>query len=78
MRRPIVRDLRAARRSAGVDAADAETALFANLCEITPDTIDKMDAGDYFRLQEVYEGFLSRGSTSGPPAQSSPTSSTRR
>ena len=38
MRRPIVRDLRAAQRAAGADAlpSDTEVALFANLCEVAP------------------------------------------
>ena len=63
MRRPLVRDMRAAQR-AGDGRAGAEVALFANLCEIAPEAIDGMDLGDYHRLQGVYEGFLSRGSTS--------------
>ena len=80
MRRPLVRDLRAAQRAAGAGAlpSDTEVRLFANLCEVPPDLFDKMDLGDYFRVQEVYQGFLSRGSTSAPPEPSSPTSSTRR
>lgn len=69
MRRPLVRDLRAAQRSAD-GAADSELALFANLCEIAPEAFDQMDLGDYYRLQDVYQGFLSRGSTSGPRERS--------
>ena len=65
MRRPLVRDLRAAQRSAGGEA-DAEIALFANLCEVAPEAFDRMDLGDYYRLQDAYRGFLSRGSTSEP------------
>jgi len=50
-------------------AAAVEVALFANLCEVSPDTLDGMDLGDFHRLQEAYEGF-SRGSTSGEDARS--------
>ena len=79
MRRPLVRDLRAAQRSAGSgSAADTEIALFANLCEVAPEAFGQIDLGDYFRVQEVYQGFLSHGSTSAPAAPSSPTSSTSR
>ena len=63
MRRPLVRDLRAAQR-AGDGSSGTEVALFANLCEVAPDALDAMDLGDYRELQEAYEGFLSRGSTS--------------
>lgn len=65
MRRPLVRDLRAAQRSGDGTPAGIEVALFANLCEVAPDAFDAMDLGDYHALQEAYEGFLSRGSTSG-------------
>ena len=66
MRRPLVGDLRAAQHAAGSggSAADVEVALFSNLCEVAPAAWDKMDLGDYYAVQEAYEGFLSRGSTS--------------
>ena len=66
MRRPLVGDLRAAQRSAGAGAPDAdlEIAMFSNLCEVDPGMWDQMDLGDYRAVQEAYEGFLSRGSTS--------------
>ena len=80
MRRPLVGDFRAARRSAGPGAspADVEIALFSNLCEIAPAEWDAMDLGDYYEVQEAYQGFLSRSSTSAPQGPSSPTSSTSR
>ena len=72
MRRPLVRDLRAAQGSAGPGASDAEVelAMFSNLCEMAPETWDAMDLGDYRQVQRAYEGFLFRGSTSGPRARS--------
>ena len=80
MRRPLVGDFRAAQRSAGpgAPAADVEIALFSHLCELAPQEWDKMDLGDYYGVQEAYQGFLSRSSTSGPQGPSSPTSSTSR
>ena len=80
MRRPLVGDFRAAQRSAGpaAPAAELEIALFSHLCEIAPAEWDKMDLGDYYGVQEAYQGFLSRRSTSGPREPSSPTSSTSR
>ena len=72
MRRPLVRDLRAAQQAAGSAAAtaDVEIRLFANLCELAPDAFDPMDLGDYRQVQETYEGFLSRGSTGAARASS--------
>lgn len=58
MRRPKVRDQIAANHQTK-DAAEQEIALFANLCEVTPDTISEMDMKDYRELQRVYSGFLS-------------------
>lgn len=78
MRRPLVGDLRAAQRAAGAGAtpADVEIGMFTNLCEVPPKIWDQMDLGDYYRVQEAYEGFLRRGSKSGPREPSSRTSST--
>ena len=58
MRRPKARDLRDAQRGGGMPA-DSEIRLFANLCEVTPATIEDLDMADYLRMQKVYEGFLS-------------------
>ena len=79
MRRPLVGDLRAAQRSAGAGAtpADVEIATFTNLCEVPPALWDKMDLGDYYHVQDAYQGFLSRSSTSAsrePPSRTSSTS----
>ena len=71
MRRPLVRDLRAAQRQAGAGGpSEVEVMLFSNLCELAPEALELMDLGDYRELQRTYEGFLSRGSTSGAPSDS--------
>ncbi len=72
MRPPRVRDLRAAQRAAGSGALPGEldVALHANLCEIAPAAIEEMHMVDFRRIQDAYEGFLSRGSTGGTPARS--------
>jgi len=61
MRRPKVRDLRDAQK-AGKSATDAEVEirLFANLCEVAPSVIEELDMADYSKVQERYQGFLSR------------------
>jgi len=58
MRRPKVRDQKAAEKGA-VSDADSETALFANLCEVPHEVIEELDMCDYAKVQEVYRGFLS-------------------
>jgi len=58
MRRPKVRDERDARRIAGGDAAEREVVLFANLCEVAPETIHELDLADYQRLQEAFKDFF--------------------
>lgn len=61
-RRPLARDSRDATRQArraGDDSAAAhEIFLFANLCEVPPETIEAMDLADYGRLQAEYMDFL--------------------
>ena len=58
MRRAKVRDQLIAEKS-GDTESEQEVALFANLCEVTPETIKELDIADYVKLQEVYKGFLS-------------------
>lgn len=58
MRRPKVRDQRLAHKMKG-DDSDKEVQLFANLCEVSTDVIDELDAVDYGQLQEQYKDFLS-------------------
>ena len=60
LRMPTVRDLRVAQKAAGTDQAEAEVRLFANLCEVAPDTIESMSLSDYERLQQLYQGFFRR------------------
>ena len=56
MRRPRLRDLLAADRLRGTDAAK-EVRIFANLCEVAPDALDEMDLADYAALQSAYRRF---------------------
>ena len=68
MRRPKVRDMKAAEKASGSEA-ETETMLFANLCEVPPAVIDELDMHDYGKVQEQYRDFLSApGKTSGEPA----------
>lgn len=48
----------AADKAKGSDA-EKEIAMFANLCEELPETIESLDMADYQQLQETYRGFLS-------------------
>lgn len=57
MRPPLARDSRDAQQ-AGTTQADAEIQLFANLCEVAPQTIEELHMADYVRLQKAYERFL--------------------
>jgi len=58
MRRPKVRDIRAASKIQGGNV-EVEIAMFANLCEVTPEDINNLDMADYDALQKTYESFLS-------------------
>lgn len=67
MRRPKVRDMLNA-ETGGTDG-EKEMRLFANLCDVAPDTIEQLDMADYLAVQEVYTGFLSSAQpTAGKPA----------
>ena len=61
MRRPKVRDERDARRIAGADESEREIVLFANLCEVAPDTIHELDLSDYVKLQRAFTDFFPAG-----------------
>ena len=58
MRRPKVRDERDARRIAGDDDTEREIVLFANLCEVAPETIHELDLGDYRKLVRAFMDFF--------------------
>ena len=60
LRRPRVRDMLAADKTAGSEA-EKEVQMFASLCEVTPGVIEALDLTDYMTLQETYRGFLSSG-----------------
>ena len=57
MRRAKARDSRDAQRGGG-SPADIEIRLFANLCEVSTETIESLDMADYSRLQDAYNRFL--------------------
>lgn len=57
MRRPKVADTFLAQKSTKPDA-EKELDLFANLCEVSPADIQKLDMMDYLKLQEQYGNFM--------------------
>ena len=59
LRRPRVADQLAAEKTPGGDGA-REVALFANLCQVAPDTIRAFALSDYLEMQRVFRDFLSR------------------
>jgi len=58
LRRPTVGDHLAAQKAAGNDA-EREIRLIANLSELPPAAIHKLDMKDYAALQKVLGSFLS-------------------
>ena len=56
MREPTVEDQLTAGDIKG-SSARQEVALFANLCEVTPQDIGKLSLRDYGKLQDAYQGF---------------------
>ena len=56
MRRPKVRDMRAASRAAA-NPEEREIALIVNLCSLSPETVDEIDMADYGRIQDALVGF---------------------
>jgi len=57
LRRPRVRDQRAAQKLYPDDPAGQELALFAALAEVAPNDLECMYLGDYNRLQDAYFRF---------------------
>jgi len=57
LRRPTVGDHLAAQKAAGTDA-EREIRLVANLAELPPPAIHRLDMQDYARVQKVLSGFL--------------------
>lgn len=58
VRRPKVRDMLAMENTSKSDA-EKEINLFANLCEVTPQSLHELDMADYSKLQKAYQDFLS-------------------
>ena len=57
LRRPTVGDHLAAQKAVSTDA-EREIRLIANLAELPPEVIHKLDMKDYAALQKVLGGFL--------------------
>ena len=57
MREPFVEDQLIAQDAAKGESRQ-EVALFANLCEVTPEDIGKLTLADYVKLREIYDGFF--------------------
>jgi hypothetical protein len=57
LRRPKVKDQLLVSKQGGTEE-EKEVRLFANLCEVTPETIQDMDMEDYRKLQDTYVGFF--------------------
>lgn len=60
MRTATVADMRAAAKAAST-AEDRELVLMRNLCEISEETLDRVDMQDYAKIQDALMGFLGRG-----------------
>lgn len=58
IRRPKVRDMLSVEKTSTTDA-EKEINLFANLCEVTPESLMDLDMSDYSKLQKAYQDFLS-------------------
>ena len=57
LRRPKVRDQILTKKQGGSEV-EMEVRLFANLCEVSPATIEELDMEDYTKLQDAYTGFF--------------------
>lgn len=57
MRPPLARDSRDAQKAAG-SPGDMEIRLFANLCSVSPDAIERLHMADYRLVQDAYQDFL--------------------
>lgn len=58
MRRPKVGDRLAVEKMSG-DEAEKEIRFIANLCELAPSEVEKLDLSDYLKIQDTLAGFLS-------------------
>lgn len=58
MRRSKVRDRLVVAKMKNSSNEEKEINLFANLCEVTPSTIEELDESDYVNLQQAYTNFF--------------------
>lgn len=59
LRRPTVGDRLAVDKLTGVSDGEREVRLIANLSELPPEAIAKLDLKDYTAIQKALTGFLS-------------------
>ncbi|HEX8028466.1 MAG TPA: phage tail assembly protein [Vicinamibacterales bacterium] len=71
LRRPKVRDMRAAQKIAPGDEEGQELAIFAALAGVSPNDLEGMDLGDYHRIQDAYFRLTSAGKNQPENAQGS-------
>lgn len=69
LRRPKVRDMRAAQKVAPGDEEGQELAIFAALAGVSPNDLEGMDLGDYHRVQDAYFRLTSAGKNQPENAQ---------
>ncbi|WP_255631588.1 phage tail assembly protein [Caballeronia sp. dw_19] len=72
LRRPKVRDMRAAAKVSPGDDDGQELALFAALAEVAPNDLEDMDLADYNRLQDAYFRFRPTIKNASSNAQKAP------
>ena len=58
VRPPKVRDRLLAEKGSG-GPEEKEVRFIANLCDVTPETIEELDLSDYIKVQEAVNDFLS-------------------
>jgi hypothetical protein len=63
LRRPTVRDIKAAARQGAGSDEETETTLISNLSGLAPTDIDQIDFADYLAIQEVLKGFRERSNS---------------
>lgn len=55
MRRPKLKDLRNASKTAGKDAEEQEIRLFSILTDCAPSDLEELDYADYGKLQDTFQ-----------------------
>jgi hypothetical protein len=61
LRRPKVRDMRAAQKISPGDEEGQELAILATLADVSPNDLEGLDLGDYHQIQDAYFRLTSVG-----------------